>query len=137
MNLNTNWRIMMQKNLLLFMTLTLVLVFQGFAAAKVNVTGKWDMTVKSLRGERTREVEFVQDGENLKVLMQSRQDTPIEGKGTVKDDKIEWTITRETPRGEFTMTYKGTVTGDTMKGEITTQRGTMEWSATRKEKKEK
>lgn len=127
----------MKKNLMLLMILTLVLVFQGFAAEKVNVTGKWDLTTQSPRGERTREVEFIQDGENLKVLMQSRQDTPIEGKGTVKEDKIEWTITRETPRGEFTMTYNGTVTGDTMKGEITIQRGTMEWSATRKEQKDK
>lgn len=128
---------MMKKNLMLLMTLTMVLVFQGLAAEKVNVTGKWDLTVQSPRGDRTREVEFIQDGENLKVLMQSRQDTPIEGKGTVKDDKIEWTITRETPRGEFTMTYKGTVTEDTMKGEINTRRGTMEWSAKRKEKKDK
>ncbi|NIM17174.1 MAG: hypothetical protein GTO45_27660 [Candidatus Aminicenantes bacterium] len=123
----------MKKSLVFFLTLTVLFMFQRLDAGKVNVSGKWQMTIESPRGERTRDVEFVQDGENLKVIMTGRQGTTIEGKGTVKDNKIEWTITRETPRGTFTMTYKGTVDGDTMKGEVEMGgRGSRKWSATRK-----
>jgi hypothetical protein len=123
----------MKKSLMFFLTLTVLFMFQHLDAGKVNVTGKWQITTESPRGERTRDIEFVQDGENLKVIMEGRQGNTIEGKGTVKDNKIEWTITHETPRGTFTMTYKGTVDGDTMKGDVAMGgRGSRNWSATRK-----
>jgi hypothetical protein len=120
----------MKKILVFLMILMMLSVFHGLTADQVNVTGKWDMTVKSERGERTQQVEFFQEGEKLKVIMQGRMG-PSEGKGTLKGDKIEWTISRETPMGKFTMTYKGTVKDDTMKGEAETRRGKMKWSATR------
>ena len=51
----------------------------------------------------------------------------------VKENQIEWTITRSTPRGEFTMSFSGTVEGDTMSGEVEMGNfGRNEWSATRK-----
>lgn len=93
------------------------------AAEKANVTGKWELTTSSPRGERTSQVEFTQNGEELKVDAVGREGQKIEGKGKVSGDKIEWTITRQTPRGEMSMTYKGTVSGETMKGDV--QFGTM------------
>jgi len=103
-------------------------------ADEVNVTGDWELTVKTPRGEMTSDIKFVQEGENLTVTMKDRQGNEITGQGTVKGNEIEWSITRSTPRGEMTSTYKGKVEGDTMTGEVQMGRfGSSEWRAVRKE----
>ena len=65
--------------------------------------------------------------------MEGREGNKVEGSGTVTGNNIAWSVTRETPRGEFTMNYHGTVSGDSMEGEV--QFGNMgsgKWTATRK-----
>ena len=122
----------MKKLIVITMTAIFMLAAVNVFAAKVNVTGKWEITLQSPRGERTQTVEMVQKGEELTVKMTTRRGNVMEAKGTVKEDKIEWSIIRETPRGEFTITYKGTVAGDTMKGEAEFGgRGSMTWTAKR------
>ncbi len=104
-------------------------------AAEVDVSGDWELTITTPRGERTRDIHFEQDGEALTVTMPGFQGDEVTGEGTLKGNKIEWTITRSTPRGEMTITYTGEVEGDTMSGEA--QFGpsrSFEWEATRKEK---
>ena len=103
------------------------------SAAEINVTGKWEITTSTQRGERTSEIELVQSGKQLKVTMEGREGNKVEGSGTVTGNNIAWSVTRETPRGEFTMNYHGTVSGDSMEGEV--QFGNMgsgKWTATRK-----
>jgi len=103
-------------------------------ADEVDVTGDWELTVKTPRGEMTSDVKFVQEGENLTVTMTGPRGDEITGQGTVKGNEIEWSITRSTPRGEMTSTYKGKVEGDTMTGEVQMgQFGSSEWRAVRKE----
>lgn len=121
----------MRKNLLFFIAIVILLVFQVAAENEVNVTGTWEITSQSPRGMRTHDIEFVQNGEKLIVKMDGRRGK-IEAEGTVKGDKIEWTITRETNRGSFSATYKGTVSGDSIKGTMETPRGEREWTAKRK-----
>ena len=77
-----------------FLGLALVLclllaVVGAFGAEIANVTGKWDLTIKSPRGEQTRPAQFSQDGEELTVIMQGRDGQEIESKGTVKGAAIE------------------------------------------------
>ena len=111
---------------LTFLTLTLL-------ADKVDVTGDWEMTTQSPRGERTSTVAFVQEGKKITVTMEGFRGDEITGEGTVKGNQIEWTITRSTPRGDFTITYTGTIEGDTMSGEAQMgDFGSREWSAVRK-----
>lgn len=118
--------------ILVFFLLTMFALL--LQADEANVTGDWELTVKSPRGEMSQDVKFVQEGENLTVTMKDRQGNEITGKGTVKGNEIEWSITRSTPRGEMTVTYKGMVEGDTMTGEIQMGRlGSLEWRAIRKE----
>jgi hypothetical protein len=103
-----------------------------WAAQDVNVTGDWEMTTQSPRGERTSDIHFEQEGEKLTVTMQIMGEEAT-AEGTVKGNKIEWSITRETPRGEFTISYSGTVEGDTMSGEAQMgDFGAMEWTAKKK-----
>lgn len=111
----------------------LSLVLTGLAVISiwaVDVSGEWEMTSQSPRGEMTRTITIVQDGEKITVTMPGRQGQELTGEGTIIDNKIEWTINRSTPRGDFTMNYKGTVDGNTMSGEIEMgDRGSMEWTA--------
>jgi hypothetical protein len=101
-------------------------------AQDVNVTGDWEMTTQSPRGERTSDVHFEQEGEKLTVTMQIMGEE-VTAEGTVKGNKIEWSVTRSTQRGEFTISYSGTVEGDTMSGEAQMgDFGSMEWTAKKK-----
>jgi hypothetical protein len=103
-----------------------------FAQESVNVSGEWDLTINTPRGEMTHTAKFVQDGEKITVTIISQRGEST-GTGTIKGADIEWAITREGPQGQFTITYKGKVEGDTMKGEAQMgDRGTAEWKAAKK-----
>jgi len=122
----------MKKLYSVFAMLSLLLIPILVNAQDVNVTGDWEMTTQSPRGERTSDVHFEQEGEKLTVTMQLMGEE-VTAEGTVKGNIIEWSITRSTQRGDFTISYKGTVEGDTMSGEAQMgDFGAMEWTATKK-----
>lgn len=111
----------------------LVGAFLPLSAQEVNVSGTWDLTTQTPRGERTSPVVFEQTGETLKVKMTSFRGDEMTGTGTVKGQDVEWTITRTTPRGDMTMIYKGKVQGDTMSGEVQMgDFGASPWTAKKK-----
>jgi DNA-binding beta-propeller fold protein YncE len=123
----------MKKMCSLLSVLSLVFIPFLVTAQNVDVTGDWEMTTQSPRGERTQTIHIEQDGENITVTMQGRGGEELTAEGTVKGNKIEWSMTRSTPRGDFTITYTGTVEGDTMSGEAQMgDFGTMEWTAKKK-----
>lgn len=115
-----------------FIIIIFVLLTFSLSAQDVDVTGDWELTMETRRGEMTRDVNFVQEGEKLTVTMESPRGE-VTGEGTIKGNEIEWTITRSTPRGDMTMTYTGKVEGDTMSGEVQFgDFGSATWKAVRK-----
>jgi len=122
----------MSKPFSIFLCFLLLGLF-SFGLAEVNISGTWDLTMTTPRGEMTSEATFVQEGEKLKVTLKSPRGENT-GEGTVKGSEIEWTITRTTPRGEMTITYKGkiedenTMSGEAQMGDF----GSMTWKAKRK-----
>jgi hypothetical protein len=124
----------MSKSKCLFLATLLVLapLTLAVAQAQVDVSGEWNVTVTTPNGERTSTAKFVQEGEKLTVTMTNQRGEST-GTGTIKGNAIEWTVTADTPRGKVTRAYKGTVDGNTMKGEVQMgDRGSMEWKATKK-----
>jgi hypothetical protein len=117
--------------------LALAMTSLFLAAALVDVSGTWELTMTTQRGEMKSDVTFKQDGENLAVTTMMR-DQEVTGKGTVKGNDVEWTITRTTQRGEFSTTYKGKVEGNKMTGTVEMggrgggQGMTIEWTAVKK-----
>ena len=103
----------------------------SFAQEQVNVSGDWTLTLTTPRGEMTQDMTIVQEGETIKVTMKSPRGEAT-GEGTIKGNEIEWKVTRTTPRGEMTSTYKGTVEGDTMSGQVQMGDFSAEWKAARK-----
>ncbi len=120
------------KNIFIAILLLAVPVGLCLAQGASGVSGEWDFTMTTPRGEMTSTAKFVQDGEKITVTMTNQRGEST-GEGTLKGADIEWTITRETPNGTFTVTYKGTVEGDTMKGQAQMgDRGATDWKATKK-----
>ncbi|MGB8952923.1 MAG: hypothetical protein WCC06_09715 [Candidatus Aminicenantales bacterium] len=120
------------KSIILGILLGLAPLTLCLAQDQVDVSGEWDFTMTTPRGEMNSTAKFVQEGETITVTMISQRGEST-GTGTIKGTDIEWTIIRDTPRGQFTVTYKGKVEGNTMKGEAQMgDRGSMEWKATKK-----
>lgn len=123
----------MKKVLGLLVGLLLIVPFTLLLAQQYNLTGTWEMTTQTPRGEMKSEIEIKQEGTKITVTMKTQRGE-ITGEGKVEGNKVQWTITRETPRGEFTTTYRGEIKDkDHMAGEAEMgQFGTIQWSATRK-----
>jgi len=114
----------------------LILWGTSLYALAVDVSGTWEMTLQTDRGDWPTELTIEQEGENIKVTMPGFQGDQIEGEGTVKDNKIEFTFNISTQRGDFSITYTGTIEGDTMSGEAAMgDFGTMQWTAKKKQSK--
>jgi len=122
----------MKKMLAFIAVFSLLLIPIVSAAQEMDVSGDWELSAEMRGREITQNVHFEQDGEKLSVTMEGRMGE-VTGEGTLSGNKIEWSITRSTQRGEFTITYTGTVEGDTMSGEAQMgDFGTMEWTAKKK-----
>ncbi len=123
------------------MRATSILVAAAFAAvaalasaADTGVTGKWKMTSKSPRGERTQEIALEQKGEALTVTSKDREGNEVKSEGTVKGAEITWTTKRTTQMGEMVIVYKGKIDGKTMAGTVEFgSMGSGEWKAERVE----
>lgn len=106
----------------------------SFSATFVDVSGVWDMTLITPRGEREAELTIEQDGDAIKVTMPGfRGGGDMTGEGTVTENKIQWDFSVEGPQGDITMAYTGTIEGNSMSGEAEFgQMGTFEWTAKKK-----
>lgn len=124
----------MTKTKLLIALCALALLVIPMSALQANVAGEWEMTSEGRQGPRTTTIKIEQDGEKITVTMPGmRGGGEIKAEGTIKGNEIEWSITRSTQRGEFTITYKGKVEGDTMSGTVQMgDFGSREWTAKKK-----
>ena len=117
--------------------IALVLFPVMLSGQDINVTGDWEMTLETPRGERTQAIHIEQNGEKLIVTMQGgmrggQGGGEITAEGTIQGNKVEWSFSRNTPRGDFSIKYTGTVEGDTMTGEVSRgQSRTSPWTAKR------
>lgn len=119
-------------------SILVAVAFAGVAAlavaADAGVAGKWKMTTKSPRGERTQEITLEQKGEALTVMSKDRQGNDVKSEGTVKGADITWTSKRTGPMGEMVIVYKGKIEGGKMSGTVAFgEMGSGDWTAERAE----
>jgi len=86
--------------------------------AKANVTGAWLFQVETPNGTGSPTFNFKQEGEKLTGQYKGAfGEAPVTG--TVKDNKIEFTLKVEVQGQAMTLTYTGTIEKDgTMKGTV-------------------
>src|SRR5436190_7990430 len=110
--------------------------FVGVVSAVDDPTGNWKSTM--MLGKKSQEVtiKFKLDGDKLTGTIGGGQGREAAiSDGTFKDDKISFSVIREQKGEKLTQKYTGTVSGDTIKGKIDTERGgksrSTDWEATR------
>jgi len=95
------------------------LLAQDAPVKPADIAGVWEMTTQGTpQGDMTSEATFVQEGEKIKYTAAGFQGMEMTGEGTVKGQDVEWTVVISTPQGDFALTYKGKVDGETMTGEV-------------------
>jgi hypothetical protein len=102
------------------------------AAPAANITGAWAFQVQSSNGTGTPTFTFKQDGEKLTGQYKGAfGEAPVAG--TVKDNKIEFTLKIDAQGQAMTIKYAGTVEKDgTMKGTAEVgELGSATWTAKR------
>ena len=93
-----------------------VVVAQDAGQAKaVDVTGTWESTVESPQGALASTATYKQDGETL-TGTHVGQMGELQLKGTVKGNAIAYQITVDMGGQQFTISYSGTIDGDTITG---------------------
>jgi hypothetical protein len=111
--------------------------FVSVASAVENPTGNWKSTV--MLGKKSQDVTITLklDGDKLTGTIgggQGKGGAAISD-GTFKDDKVSFSVVREQKGEKLTQKYSGTVSGDTIKGKIDTERGgksrSTDWEAKR------
>ena len=84
----------------------------------VNVAGVWELTMQGTpQGDMTSDATFVQEVDKIKFTMAGPGGMEMSGEGTVKGQDLEWTVLINTPQGDFSLTYKAKVDGETITGE--------------------
>src|SRR5512140_762155 len=110
---------------------------QTVPAKPAAIGGTWEMTTTGTpQGDMTADITIVQDKETIKVTMAGMQGMEMTGEGTVKGQDVAWTLTISTPQGDFVLTYKGKVDGETMSGEVQAgDFGSFPWTAKKKKQR--
>jgi len=101
------------------------------APSSTNVTGAWAMQVETPNGPGSPTFTFKQEGEKLSGQYKGVfGEAPVNG--TVKDNKIEFSIKVEAQGQAMTVTYSGTIEKDgTMKGTVSLGEGSGTWTGKR------
>lgn len=115
--------------------LSLGLAKAALAQEPAKVAGVWELSMEGRRGTMTQTLTIRQDGGKITGTLKGRGNRTFHLEGTVKGDRISFTVNRQTRRGTFTITYAGTVDADAMKGTATMgmRRFTLNWTAKRQQ----
>ena len=106
-----------QRGLVMVAVLSLLAVaMPALAEDAVDITGAWEVSWEGRQGTRTVTINFEQDGENLKGSFAGPQGGEVPVTGSIKGDQITFSVSMQSQRGEFTLTFKGTVEGEAMSG---------------------
>ena len=126
----------MKKASIAILSIVAVLTLAAWAA---DVSGTRTMSSPGRGGQMMeRDITIAQEGNKIKVTMPGRPNQdgtpgePIVGEGTVEGNAIAWKVVRQTPQGEMTIEYKGTVDGAAMKGTMMMMDREVEWTAKKK-----
>jgi hypothetical protein len=101
-------------------------------AAKIDITGVWDMVVESPQGAMDLVANFKQEGEKLTGTQASPMGE-IALEGTVVENEIKWVINIDMNGQQMAIAFAGKIDGDAMAGVFEFGgMGSAGWSAKRR-----
>jgi len=97
-------------------------------------TGTWKFTAMIGKKSQDATLKLKVEGDKLTGTLGGNREAEISN-GTFKDGKVTFSVVREQKGEKLTQKYVGTVSGDTIKGTIETERGgksrSTDWEAKR------
>jgi hypothetical protein len=120
-----------------FVTAAALLAGVGIVSVALGAedpTGTWTSSVMLGKKSQDVTIKLKLEGDKLTGTVGGRGEAAISD-GTFKDDKVSFSVTSERKGQKLTQKYTGTVSGDTIKGKIETDRGgksrSTDWEAKR------
>lgn len=111
------------------MRLMLVMLLAVCSAFAQGVAGKWKATADGPNGSMERTFDFKVDGDKLSgETVSSFAGKSTIANGKVNGEEISFTLTIEIQGEKMDVTYKGKVTGSTMKLTSTAAGNSFEWN---------
>jgi hypothetical protein len=125
----------MTRHLITLAAFTLLMVWPGAAshaqAKPANVGGAWQVSMKGQSAAVKQTLAIEQKGGVISGTLKAPQGNAVPIRGTVKGTSIDFTLKRQTPDGDVTQEFAGTVTGDSITGTVTQGQFHVGWTAAR------
>jgi hypothetical protein len=100
-------------------------------AAPANVAGSWQVSMQGQSAAVSQTLSIEQKGGAISGTIRAQHGNPAEVRGTVTGKNIAFTVKRETPDGEVTQQFAGTVSANSIAGTVTQGQFHVNWTAAR------
>jgi hypothetical protein len=100
-------------------------------ATPVNVGGAWQVRMQGQSAAVSQTLSIQQKGGAITGTLRAQQGNAAQVQGTVTGKNIAFTVKRQTPEGEVTQQFAGTVNADSIAGTVTQGQFHMNWTAAR------
>jgi hypothetical protein len=100
-------------------------------AAPANVAGSWQVSMQGQSAAVSQTLSIEQKGGAISGTIRAQHGNPAEVRGRVTGKNIAFTVKRETPDGEVTQQFAGTVSANSIAGTVTQGQFHVNWTAAR------
>jgi hypothetical protein len=100
-------------------------------AEPANVAGAWLLSMHGQSAAVSQTLAIEQKGGAITGTIKAQQGNAAQVRGTVTGKNIAFTVKRQTPDGEVTQQFAGTVNGNSIAGTVTQGQFHVNWTAAR------
>ncbi len=100
-------------------------------AEPANVAGSWQVSMQGQSAAVSQTLSIQQKGGAITGTIRARQGIAAQIRGTVTGKNIAFTVKRQTPGGEVTQQFAGTVNVNSIAGTVTQGQFHVNWTAAR------
>src|SRR5580765_5727514 len=100
-------------------------------AQPVNVGGAWQVRMQGQSAAVSHTLSIQQKGGAITGTLRAQQGNAAQVQGTVTGKNISFTVKRQTPEGEVTQQFAGTVNANSIAGTVTQGQFHVNWTAAR------
>ena len=106
-------------------------VAAGAQAGPANVAGAWRVSMQGQSAAVGQILSIEQKGGAISGTIRAQQGNAAQVRGTVTGKNITFTVKRQTPDGEVTQQFVGTVNANSIAGTVTQGQFHVNWTAAR------
>jgi hypothetical protein len=100
-------------------------------AEPANVAGAWQVHMQGQSAAVSQILSIQQKGDAITGTIRAQQGNAAQVRGTVTGKNIAFTVKRQTPDGEVTQQFAGTVNANSIAGTVTQGQFHVNWTAAR------